>query len=393
MFKMKSPIFGARTLAVFANGFRPFFLLSATFAALAIALWLPEFYGDIAIRTAFTPVAWHIHEMLFGYLVAAMTGFLLTAIPNWTGRLPIQGPPLMLLAALWFAGRAIVSISERTGWIAAMMVDCSFLLTVFLVIVREIVGGKNLKNLKVAVIVGLLAISNIAFHIEAHRSGAPDYSTRAGIAGMLLLVMVIGGRIIPSFTHNWLARQLPGRMPIAFNRFDIAVILVSAVALLAWIFFPEAKTTAEVSALAGILQFVRLVRWAGERTWPDRLVLVLHVAYLFVPAGFLLLSASIIFEIPRSAAVHAWTVGAMATLTLAVMTRATLGHTGHALKANAGTQIVYGAVVLAALARVAAAIFGSQSDALLHLSALAWLAAFAGFIVVFGPMLIQRRER
>jgi len=150
---------------------------------------------------------------------------------------------------------------------------------------------------------------------------------------------------------------------------------------------------AAMSALAGVLQFARLARWAGERTWPDRLVLVLHVAYLFVPAGFLLLSASIVFEIPRSAAIHAWTVGAMATLTLAVMTRATLGHTGRALKANAGTQIVYGAVVLAALARVAAAIFGSQSDALLHLSALAWLAAFAGFIVVFGPMLIQRRER
>lgn len=390
---MKGRILGATSLAVFANGFRPFFLLGAAFAAVAIALWLPEFYGDITIRTAFTPVAWHIHEMLFGYLAAAVTGFLLTAIPNWTGRLPIRGRPLMLLAALWLTGRATVSVSEWTGWLAAMIVDCSFLLTVLLVIVREIVGGNNLRNLKVAAVIGILAISNIAFHIEAHLSGAPDYATRVGIAGMLLLVMIIGGRIIPSFTHNWLARQLPGRMPIAFNRFDIAVILVSAVALLAWILFPEAKATAEISAVAGILQFIRLARWAGERTWPDRLVLVLHVAYLFVPAGFLLLSASIIFEIPRSAAVHAWTVGAMATLTLAVMTRATLGHTGHALKANAGTQIVYGAVVLAALARVAAAIFGSQSDALLHLSALAWLAAFAGFLVVFGPMLIQRRER
>ncbi|MBI3702242.1 MAG: NnrS family protein [Afipia sp.] len=379
-------------LAIFANGFRPFFLLGAAFAFIAIALWLPEFYGDITIRTAFTPVAWHIHEMLFGYLAAAVTGFLLTAIPNWTGRLPIRGRPLMLLVALWLIGRATVSVSEWTGWFAAMIVDFSFLLTVLLVIVREIVGGNNLRNLKVAVLVGVLAISNIAFHVEAHVSGAPDYATRAGIAGMLLLVMIIGGRIIPSFTRNWLARQPPGRMPVTFGRFDIAVIVVSAVALLAWVLFPEAKATAEMSAIAGILQLVRLTRWAGERTWPDRLVLVLHVAYLFVPVGFLLLSASIVFEIPRSAAVHAWTVGAMATLTLAVMTRATLGHTGRTLEASAGTQIVYGAVVVAALARIPAALFGSQSDGLLHFAALAWMMAFATFLMVFGPMLVQRRE-
>lgn len=383
----------AKALAVFANGFRPFFLLGAVFAVVAIALWLPALYGDISIRTAFSPVAWHVHEMLFGYLAAVMTGFLLTAIPNWTGRLPIQGRPLMILVVLWLAGRLIVSMSDRTGWVFAMAMDCSFLLAVFLVIVREIVAGKNLRNLKIAALVGIMAIANILFHIEAHVSGMPDYAARVGLTGMLLLVMIVGGRVIPSFTRNWLSRQPHGRMPIAFNRFDIMTVIVSAVALLTWIMFPDAKATAEVSAIAGILQFIRLARWAGERTWSDRLVLILHVAYLFVPVGFILLSASIIFEIPRSAAIHAWTIGAMVTLTLAVMTRATLGHTGRELAANAGTQIAYGAIVLAALARIAAATFGSQSDALLHLSALFWLIAFSAFLLIFGPMLVQRRER
>ena len=375
--------------AIFSYGFRPFFLCGGIFAVAAIALWLPEFEGEITIRTEFAPIAWHAHEMLFGYLSAVMAGFLLTAIPNWTGRLPIQGRPLAMLVGLWLAGRVIVSISQQTGWIAAMVIDCSFLVVVLLVIVREIVAGNNLKNLKVAVLIGIVAIANVIFHWEARDHGMADSATRIGIAGMILLVTIIGGRIIPSFTRNWLARQPAGRMPVAFNRFDVVVVVISASALLAWVLFPDVKATGEGLAFAGVLQIIRLARWAGERTWPDRLVLILHVAYLFVPIGFLLLAASIIFEIPRSAAIHAWTIGAMATLTLAVMTRATLGHTGRALQANSGTQLVYGAVVAAAISRVAAALFASQSDLLLHLSALAWLLAFALFVVIYGPMLLR----
>jgi uncharacterized protein involved in response to NO len=135
----------------------------------------------------------------------------------------------------------------------------------------------------------------------------------------------------------------------------------------------------------------RLARWAGERTWPDRLVLVLHIAYLFVPVGFLLLAASSEFGVAPSAGIHAWTVGAIATLTLAVMTRATLGHTGRALNASRATQFVYGAIVAAALLRIGAAIVVAQSSLLLHLSAMAWLLAFVGFTIVYGPMLVRRK--
>lgn len=350
---------------------------------------MPEFYGEIAIPTSFSPIAWHAHEMLYGYLSAAMVGFLLTAIPNWTGRLPVQGRALASLACLWIAGRVVVSFSQFTGWQAAMVVDCSFLLVVLLVIGQEIVAGKNLKNLKVAALVAVVLVGNIFFHVEARNSGLIENGMRIGISGMILLVMVIGGRIIPSFTQNWLVRQPSGRMPVAFNRFDVAIIAISAAALLGWIIFPDNIATGEILGVAGVLHLLRLAGWAGDRTWSDRLVFILHIAYLFVPVGFLLLSASILFEVPRSAAIHAWTVGAMASLTLAVMTRATLGHTGRPLHASFGTQVVYGAVVTAALSRISAALFPSNSEVLLQFSAALWLLAFVTFVVLFGPMLVR----
>jgi uncharacterized protein involved in response to NO len=378
-------------LAVFSYGFRPFFLFAGVFAALSIGLWLPEFEGEISIPTTFSPVAWHAHEMLYGYLSAAMSGFLLTAIPNWTGRLPFQGRPLALLAVLWLIGRVAVAVSVYIGWVATMLVDCSFLLVFIAVTAREVLAGRNFRNLKVVGLVSVVLMGNLAFHFEARRTGNADLGVRIGIAGVLMLVMVIGGRIIPSFTRNWLARQTEGRMPVAFNRFDGMVIVLSALALLGWVLAPVAQTTNLLLAAAGLAQLVRLVRWAGERTWRDRLVLVLHVAYLFVPVGFLTLAASDRLGIPPSAGIHAWTIGAMATLTLAVMTRATLGHTGRLLNASRATQFIYGSIVVAALLRICAAVDAAQSNILLHLSALAWFLAFAVFAITYGPMLLQRK--
>lgn len=378
-------------LAVLSYGFRPLFPLAGIFAVLSIGLWLPEYEGEISIPTTFSPIAWHTHEMLYGYLVAAVSGFLLTAIPNWTGRLPFKGLPLALLAGLWLAGRVAISMSAYLGWIVTMLVDCSFLLAFVAVTSREVLAGRNFKNLKVVALVSVLLIGNLTFHLEAHWTGNADHGIRIGIAGMLLLVMVIGGRIIPSFTRNWLARQADGRMPVAFNRFDVVVIAISALALLGWVVSPDAPVTSILLAAAGLVQLARLARWAGDRTWRDRLVLVLHLAYLFVPVGFLFLAASDKFGIAPSAGIHAWTIGAMATLTLAVMTRATLGHTGRSLNANRATQFIYGSIVAAALLRIGAVLAVAQSQALLRLSALAWLLAFIVFATTYGPMLLQRK--
>ena len=196
--------------ALLSYGFRPFFLFGACYAALAILAWLPLFYGELALATAFTPRDWHVHEMLYGYIPAVVTGFLLTAIPNWTGRLPLQGWPLLVLVIVWAAGRVAVTLSAEIGWLAAALIDSSFLLLVVAAAAREIIAGRNWRNLKVLIPVTILGLGNAAFHIEAHVLGAADYGIRVGIAGILVLIMVIGGRLIPSFTRNWLARENPG---------------------------------------------------------------------------------------------------------------------------------------------------------------------------------------
>ena len=377
--------------AILSYGFRPFFLASALYAALAVLLWLPMFFGALGTLSAFSARDWHIHEMLYGYLPAVMTGFLFTAIPNWTGRLPVRGAPLLGLLALWLAGRIAVSTSAVIGWAPAAAVDCAFLVVVVAVAAREIIAGKNWRNLKVLVLVSVLAVGNILFHLQAHVSGTAEYGTRLGIAVAVMLVGVIGGRIVPSFTHNWLVQASPGRLPVAFGRFDMIVLLVSAVALLTWVVIPEGPVVGAFLLAAGMLHLTRLARWAGDRTFGNRLVLILHIGYAFVPVGFLLMSASAFDLVSPTAGIHAWGVGAVGVMTIAVMTRASLGHTGQRLEASLATQAIYAAVVVAALARICAALHPAWSMALLHVAAFAWVAAFLGFAVGFGPLLLGAR--
>jgi uncharacterized protein involved in response to NO len=376
--------------ALFSYGFRPFFLAAGLWAAFGILLWLPQYLGVLTIPTSFGALDWHVHEMLYGYVTASIAGFLLTAIPNWTGRLPVNGWPLAGLAALWLAGRCAILISAQIGPVVAAVVDVSFLLTLAAVAGREIVAGRNWRNLRVLVVLVVLIAGNVVFHAEVLFNGAADYGIRLGIAGVIVMIMLIGGRIVPSFTNNWLVKNNPGRLPISFSRFDMIAIAAGAIALLAWVGLPAHAVTGTLLLLAGALHFVRLVRWAGDRTADDRLVLVLHVGYAFIPLGFVLVGASALMNgIPASAGIHAWTAGGIGLMTLAVMTRATLGHTGHPLKAGLSTQAIYGLVLMGALLRIAAALSGSI--VLLECGGALWIAGFAGFVIVYGPLLATRK--
>ena len=378
--------------ALLTYGFRPFFLFGAIYAGLTVLAWLPMFYGELEVASAFAPVDWHVHELLYGFLPATVAGFLLTAIPNWTGRLPIQGMPLLVLFALWLAGRVCVTLSAQTGWLAAAAVDAGFLVLLIAAATREIVAGKNWRNLRIIGMVTLLLAGNIAFHVEAHLRGHAEYGTRIGIAAIVLLLALIGGRVIPSFTRNWLARENPGRLPAPFGRFDGATIAVSAATLALWVVQPAGRLTAAALAIAAALNAVRLARWAGDRTGRDRLVLILHVGYLFVPLGFLLAGLGALDMIVASAAIHAWMVGAAGTLTLAVMTRASLGHTGSALIASPATQAIYAAIVIAALTRIGSSLMPDSGEWMLHIAAFAWAAAYLGFAAAYGPLLLRARR-
>jgi uncharacterized protein involved in response to NO len=381
--------------AVFSAGFRPFFLCAATWAALAIPLWLATFAGHIELPSALAPPVWHVHEMVFGYAAATVAGFLLTAIPNWTGRLPLQGPPLVGLVLLWLIGRLAVLLSARLGGPGvAALADLAFPLVFVGVVAREIVVGRNWRNLPMVGALALLLVGNLLVHAEAlgwWKSAAAG--NRLGIATLLMLVTLIGGRIVPSFTRNWLAKALPGAaLPASFDTFDRIVMALTALALIVWVVWPEGPAAAPTALAAGVALAARLARWRGGPTWREPLVLVLHLGYGWLALGFVLLGSSeYVAWLPPTAALHALTAGAIGTMTLAVMTRATLGHTGHALTAGRGTIAIYALVTLAALLRLLAPFGAGDYLVLLCLAGLAWSGAFGLFVALYAPALMRRR--
>lgn len=375
--------------ALFSYGFRVFFLSAAVWAAAGIFLWLPVYLGLLPFSTNFSALDWHIHEMLFGYAAAAIAGFLLTAIPNWTGRLPVNGAPLAVLVSLWLAGRLAMLASSSLGPVVTAIVDVAFLAALAFVCAREIIAGRNWRNLRVLMVVTVLLASNVFFHVENFMSGSANYSIRLALAAVIVLLTLVGGRIVPSFTNNWLSRNNPGRMPTPFSRYDAATLALSVASLAAWVIVPTAAVTGWAMLLVGIMQTVRLARWVGYRATADRLVLVLHVAYAFVPLGFLLNGLSIVATLPASAGIHAWTAGAVGLMTLAVMTRASLGHTGHALHAGPATQAIYALVFTGAVLRIVAALSGNLL--LLEGAGALWIGGFLLFAVAYGPILARQR--
>ncbi|PTM42104.1 NnrS family protein [Bosea sp. 124] len=376
--------------AFLSYGFRPLFLLAGLAAGLTILIWLPFVAGMLSLPTAFHPIDWHVHEMLLGYQAAAIGGFLLTAIPNWTGRLPVQGTPVLVLAVAWLAGRVAVAASAWIGWQLAMVIDASFMTLLAAAATREIVAGRNWRNLKVVVLIGLLLAANLAFHLEAALVGSADHARRFAIAVVLLLVSLVAGRIVPSFTRNWLAPRGPGRLPAPFGGYDKAVLAASALALCLWVALPSAAASGTLLLVCGLLHAVRLGRWAGERTWCNPLLAVLHVGYLFVPVGFLLTGAASFGMVAPGAGLHAWTAGAFGIMTLAVMSRASLGHTGRPLVATLATQICYGLAVVGTVARVCSAL-GHGAGMLLDVAGLSWSLAFLGFAIIYWPVLTGER--
>lgn len=380
--------------AILSYGFRPFFLFGALYSGLSILLWLPQSYGELALATLFAPVDWHVHELYFGFLPAIVTGFLFTAVPNWTGRMPLQGNGLLALVLLWLAGRLAVTFSTYIGWQSALAVDCAFLVAVAFVIAREIIAGANWRNLKVLLPLLILTLANISFHLEAHYNGVSDISRRLAALAAITLIMLVGGRVIPSFTRNWLVRENPGRLPAAFSRFDMVSIAVGIGALMLWTAVPDSGVTAAFMAIAALLHFLRIGRWAGERALRDPLVWMLHAGYLFIPVGFVLIAASILAPEPISplAGVHALGAGAVGGMTLVIMVRSSLSHTGRRLRAGPAVTIMFVAVLGAVVSRILATMIDSHADLFLHVAAFAWMTAFCGFAVVFAPALMSPRR-
>jgi uncharacterized protein involved in response to NO len=376
--------------AILSYGFRPFFLLGAIWAAAAMAAWLGHLAGWLTLGGPFTPADWHAHALLFGYGSAAIAGFALTAVPNWTGRLPIVGWPLAGLVALWLAGRA-ASTLPGLPWAAAMAADLALPAALLAALGREIRAGRNWRNLPVAGLIGLVALGQALFHFDARAGGAAQGpGLRLGLAAAVMLIALIGGRIVPSFTRNWLAARGAPALPAPAGRFDAAALGLTGAALVAFVALPHHGVTAVLAGIAGAANLWRLARWQGWRTGAEPLVWVLHAAFAFVGLGFFAVAAAAAGLMPDAGARHPWLAGAVGLMPLAVMTRASLGHTGRPLHATRPVAALYGALILAVLARLAHALWPGLPG-LLEAAALGWILAFGGFALLYWPVLTRPR--
>ena len=374
--------------ALFSYGFRPFFLSAALCAGVAIPVWVLLFTGGTDIDFLYPPQVWHVHEMVFGFLPCVITGFLLTAIPNWTDRPPMNGLPLMALWSVWLLGRLAMALPAIHPLVAATL-DGAFLVLVAGIVWKEIILSSVWDRLPIGLVISLYAIANIFFHALLWNDTEIDIPARLALALIMILLALIGGRITPSFTEDFLIEKGVTRLPAPFSRFDGLSIALVGISAVAWTVKPQALGTGYGLIAAGILNLIRVGRWQGHTTWREPLVLILHVGYSWLAMTLLILGGAILgVGLSTEDAVHALTTGAVGAMTLAVMTRASLGHTGRPKHASPLTVLIYIFVNLGALIRV----FGPNvylADTMLILSAMCWSGAYILFAIVYGPILLR----
>ncbi|MGQ0667254.1 MAG: NnrS family protein [Nitrospiraceae bacterium] len=383
----RTPIY--RGPAFLSYGFRPFFLSAALFAGLAIPTWVLLLSGEGSSSFFYPAREWHVHEMLFGFLPAVMTGFLLTAMPNWTDRPPVRGMPLLLMWLVWLAGRLVIAIPWPAP-LVIVVVDGAFLILLATIVWRQIVAAKAWDRSPIGALIALYAAANISFHVMSLRGAETDLPERMAFAFIMTLLTLIGGRVTPAFTGEYMALQGIAEEPPSFSRVDGLSIALAGIAAVAWIVQPQATATGWIMTTAGTANMLRLSRWRGWVTWHEPLVLILHVGYGWVALSMLALGTAILgLGLRPVDAVHALTTGAVGSMTLAIMTRATLGHTGRARHADTVTVIIYLLANLGALLRVFGTTTGLSTNLLLGLAATAWSSAYLLFAVMYGRFILR----
>lgn len=378
----------------FSYAFRPLFLLAGLFGAISIIWWVFIYLWWVALPPiAMEPIAWHGHEMLFGFLVPAIGGFLLTAVGSWANRSPITGLPLLILSGSWLVGRLAVTFSLHLNWYLITFADLSFLIILIYLFGKEVILGKDQRNYKIIGFLILLLILNLSFHLEyPQKLAIPQrYSVRGAIMVVLLIATTIGGRIIPNFTRNWLIKNRPEclMMPVALNLFDRIVMGLTAVFAVIWLYDTHFKITGVVSIILGFLHLIRLFRWQGLKTWKDPFISVLHVGYAWISLSFILLGISNLTEmLVFGSGIHGFTIGGFSLLIVAVGSRAALGHTGRALKIGNSMKLAYLLIILAAVFRVSAThIMGYRE--MIIISAICWVSGLAHFLICYWPVLTK----
>lgn len=368
-----------------ALGFRPFYLLAGAYAAASVAVWTLQFFGILPGGAVHGPW-WHAHEMLFGYTLAVVTGFLFTAARNWTQQPTPTGAALAGLALLWLAGR-LLSFTPWRGWSAAT--DTLFVLGVAWGIGRPLLASGNRRNYFFVPLVLALGAANLGFHaaVNGWTAWSPTHALTLAADVILFVMAVVAGRVVPMFTNNALP-GLPARRHALVDRCALG----SALALIAADLLLPGLVVAGIAAVAAVAHAVRLALWAPWATRRAPLLWILHLAYGWIVVYLALRAASYVMATPGNLAVHALTVGAIGGLTLGMMTRSALGHTGRPLAAGAAETASYVLVQLAALLRVVVPLLLPQTYAYaVGASAVLWCAAFTVFTVAYWPLLTRPR--
>jgi len=384
----------SKTHPFMSYAFRPFFLLNSLFAIIVVSLWVMALHGSkLALVPASMPY-WHGHEMVVGFGMAAVAGFVLTAVATWTGRAPVQGMWLGVLVFSWLAGRlTMMAVTQLPYWLVAS-IDMVFPFLLAVLMGKEVVGGGNRRNYPIVGLILVLATLNLLYHLGSMRvlPGVDRLALYLLIHLLLLMITIIAGRIIPNFTANWLRarghERLPGNHPL-IDRITIAATIATGVSVS---LTPLGSVTGILAIVAALSHAIRLARWRGLSTTSEPLLFVLHVAYLWLPIGYALTAlAAFGLVFPTTAALHALTMGGIGNMILAVTSRVALAHTGRALHASRLIVLAYVILSAAVIVRVLGPLVPGLYVEMIDLSAAGWIVTFALFAGVYWPVLTRAR--
>jgi uncharacterized protein involved in response to NO len=378
--------------AVAAKGFRPFFLLAGVFASTIIPVWILVVAGVLRPAGYLDPTSWHAHEMVLGFAVAVIAGFLLTAVGNWTQRETLVGIPLLGLSMLWVLGRlAMLLGGVLPPWLVALL-DLAFLPALIVVLARPLIGANNRRNFVMLAVLGALFVANVLVHLEALglvAIGTARHAMLVAVDVVALIILIIAGRVFPMFTRNATGASTIRSSPA------LDLVTVAAMAALTVIdaIVPEHLAGGAAAGLVGVLSVARAARWGTLHTGRHPLLWVLHTGYAWLALGLLLRALAVVVPaVPASFATHAITVGAFGSLTLGMMARVSLGHTGRPLVAPRPVAWAFGAITAAGVGRVIAPLVAPRWY-LQELGAAGalWTAAFLLFLVAYGRVLVAPR--
>ena len=377
-------------VVVFNLGFRPFFLLSGMFAVILMGLWVPSFIGGRALSTYYGQISWHSHEMIFGYAAGVIAGFLLTAVRNWTGLATATGSSLAALVALWLLGRILPFFVETIpGWLISV-VDLAFLPALTASIAVPLIRHAEKRNLLFLPLMLALFAGNLLVHLELLGGvpGVARYGIFLGLYLIILLIVIMGGRVIPFFTERALSGVVIKRRPLIEWLAPVTVIAFMFAELL----FPNSQVAGVLAGLAAIINAIRVVSWYSHRCWQVPLLWVLHLGYGWIVVGFLLKAAAAFGLIAAQFTIHAFTVGGIGVLTFGMMARVALGHTARPLRVGSSMAVAFALLNVAAIFRgLLPAFLPLWFSQLILLSGLLWIAAFLVFVIVYMPILTQSR--